>query len=140
MTPYPYSHYSPYRSKTAYGNTDLPGRIDANVQLANLSGNNAINYGVSGAVPGVIGGLGGAGIGALIQALRGKSIGKGALIGGGIGGLAGAGTGLLAKYVSDAMDPIDAEFLRTSRKYVDSTDLVEKAKLLSRVAELDLLR
>lgn len=137
MTQSPYSHYSPYRLKSAQND---PKRIDANVQLANLSGNNAINYGVSGAVPGVIGGLGGAGIGALIQAIRGKSIGKGALIGGGIGGLAGAGTGALAKYVSDAMDPIDAEFLRTSRRYVDSTDLIEKGKLFSRISELGLLR
>ena len=87
MTQSPYSHY---RSKLAYGSSP----VKDHVQLANLSGNNAINYGVSGAVPGAIGGLGGAGIGALIQALRGKSKIKGALIGGGTGALAGLGLGL----------------------------------------------
>lgn len=38
------------------------------------------------------GALAGAGIGGLINYLRGKSVGKGALIGGGLGGLAGLGT------------------------------------------------
>ena len=93
MTQSPYSHYSPYRTKSAEGEF-RHGHGDLYTHLTNLSGNNAINYGVSAAVPGAIAGLGGAGIGALIQALRGKSIGKGALIGGGIGGLAGAGLGL----------------------------------------------
>ena len=133
MTQSPYSHYSPYRTKEALR------PLDANVHLVNLSGNNAINYGVSGAVPGVIGGLGGAGIGALIQAIRGKSIGKGALIGGGTGALAGAGTGLLAKYVTDAYDPAGAENIRTARQFLFTTDPVEKEKLQLRMKELALL-
>ena len=77
MTQSPYSHYSPYRSKSAEGDFN-PNEI----------------LGMGGIGGGLAGGLGGAGIGALIQALRGKSIGKGALIGGGIGGVAGAGLGL----------------------------------------------
>ena len=138
MTQSPYSHYSPCRSKLAYGSS--PNPIEDHVQLANLSGNNAINYGVYGAVPGAIGGLGGAGIGALIQALRGKSMGKGALIGGGIGGLAGAGTGVLAKYLTDASDPLGAEGIRTARQLVGSTDPVEKIKLHLRMMQIGALR
>jgi hypothetical protein len=61
--------------------------------------------GVGGIGGGLAGGLGGAGIGALIQALRGKSIGKGALIGGGTGALVGAGLGLEGanRYNTDKM-------------------------------------
>ena len=99
MTQSPYSHYSPYRSKSAEGELK-PNEI----------------LGMGGIGGGLAGGLGGAGIGALIQALRGKSIGKGALIGGGIGGVAGAGLGLAGGQIynknkeiaslSDALDLI----------------------------------
>lgn len=115
MTQSPYSHYSPYRSKSA----NEVDQMDSSVQVGpfqlgaqdiglglkhnpgmsiGISKNRDFNpneiLGMSGIGGGLAGGLGGAGIGALIQALRGKSIGKGALIGGGIGGLAGAGLGL----------------------------------------------
>ena len=114
MTQSPYSHYSPYCSKSANENQmdssvqvgpfEL-GAQDIGLSLTNdpgmsigISKNRDFNpneiLGMSGIGGGLAGGLGGAGIGALIQALRGKSIGKGALIGGGIGGLAGAGLGL----------------------------------------------
>ena len=139
MTQSPYSHYSSSRSKSAEGEF-RPGRGDLYTHLTNLSGNNAINYGVSAAVPGAIAGLGGAGIGALIQALRGKSIGKGALIGGGIGGLAGAGTGVLAKFLSDAADPLGSASIRTARQIVSSTDPIETEKLKAKMRELDALR
>lgn len=46
------------------------------------------------------GALAGAGVGALVNALRGKSVGKGALIGGGLGGLAGLGTRGAMDYLS----------------------------------------
>ena len=139
MTQSPYSHYSPYRTKSAEGEF-RHGHGDLYTHLTNLSGNNAINYGVSAAVPGAIAGLGGAGIGALIQALRGKSIGKGALIGGGIGGLAGAGTGVLAKFLSDAADPLGSASIRTARQIVSSTDPIETEKLKAKMRELDALR
>ena len=51
---------------------------------------------------GLTGTLGGAGIGALIQALRGKSIAKGLLIGGGVGGAAGIGGGLIGANMINA--------------------------------------
>ena len=51
---------------------------------------------------GLTGTLGGAGIGALIQALRGKSIAKGLLIGGGVGGAAGIGSGLIGANMINA--------------------------------------
>lgn len=111
MTQSPYSHYSPYRSKSSDALRDHSQVGPFSVEVLDnldhstnpglgmgISKNRDFNpneiLGMSGIGGGLAGGLGGAGIGALIQALRGKSVGKGALIGGGIGGLAGAGLGL----------------------------------------------
>ena len=117
MTQSPYSHYSPYRTKSAEDQPlldKLPLLTAGNFspfqsQLANY-----------GAYAGG-GGLAGAGIGALIQALRGKSIGKGALIGGGIG--TGAGVGL--KGLADILAPNAQGIIRD---YVRSGYLAGKAK------------
>ena len=108
MTQSPYSHYSPYRTKSSSWPWGEPTTTDKALQnwmaLNNLTGNDAVNYGMSG----IAGGLGGAGIGALIQHLRGKSIREGALTGGAIGGLAGLGQ----KYLSESQFPILAPTLR----------------------------
>ena len=123
MTQSPYSHYSPYRTKSSGGWDKIVDALTPDsakptitdkalmnwMALNNITGNDAVNYGMSG----VAGGLGGAGIGALIQALRGKSIGKGALIGGGIGGLAGLGQ----KYLSESQFPVMAPALRGAKTY-----------------------
>ena len=125
MTQSPYSHYSPYRSKSANEN-----QMDNSVQVGpfelgfqdiglastndpgmsiGISKNRDFNpneiLGMGGIGGGLAGGLGGAGIGALIQALRGKSKIKGALIGGGTGALAGLGLGLESanRYNTDKM-------------------------------------
>jgi hypothetical protein len=116
MTQSPYSHYSPYRTKSA----DLSLNSKLTI-LNNLTGNDAANYGIAGGV----GGLGGAGIGALIQALRGKSIGKGALIGGGIG----AGLGVGQKLVNSISNPELAYAFRHVRNNQQSYEEAAKALL-----------
>jgi hypothetical protein len=83
----PYSYYSPILKQAA---------ITVGDTLATLSPTNSAlaNYAIySGG-----GGLAGAGIGALVNALRGESKLKGALIGGGIGLGAGAGIKALGDY------------------------------------------
>lgn len=97
-----YSHHRPM-SKRAAG---APARnsVETAVGALNPFESNLANYGLyTGG-----GALAGAGIGALINAMRGKSIARGALVGGGIGGGIGAGVKGLGDYgLSDEKGVLD---------------------------------
>lgn len=84
----PYSHYSPFNYKQS--NITVGDALSA----LNPMESDLANYGIYAGG----GGLAGAGIGALVNALRGESKLKGALIGGGIGAGAGAGLKGLGDY------------------------------------------
>ena len=117
MTQSPYSQYSPYRSKSANQPEAFETMPILNIGNFNPFQSQLANYGAFAGG----GGLAGAGIGALIQALRGKSKLKGALIGGGIG--TGAGVGI--KGLADVLAP-NAQGL--FRDYIRSGYLEGKAK------------
>lgn len=97
----PYSHYAPANVNTKQANVSVGEALGA----LNPADSQLANYGIYGGA----GALGGAGIGALINLLRGESALKGALIGGGIGGGLGLGAKALGDYsLSDSKGRIDA--------------------------------
>lgn len=109
MTSSAYSHYSPYRSKQS---------ADPHIAYANNPfGDNSANYLATGAMGA---GLGGS-VGALVQAIRGKSIGNGILLGGGIG----AGLGMGQKYLSDSEYPVRSSATRLTRDAISGIDNTE---------------